>query len=190
MYELEDESEKAAFFEAGSDRAVAVICTAIVENRLTAVLKASMRSDPEPLTELFRPSGPLGSLGTKIRLAYLLGLIHEDIYRDLLLTAKIRNEFAHDVRITSFDDESVKSRVYSLRAFKVWKGDRDRLASQVEGNEDSSFDVRVGAQILRDELSTVRGSFRMCLRFYIWKLVQTEKEALAWMAARPVRTAD
>ncbi len=189
MYELEDESEKAAFYEQGSDRAVAVICTAIVENRLTAVLKASMKSDAEALTELFRPSGPLGNLGTKIRLTYLLGLIHQDVYRDLLLVTKIRNDFAHNVRITAFQDESIKNRVNSLRALAVWKSLQEHENSEIQSHP-KDFDLKLRAQILRDELSTIRDSFKMCLRFYIWKLVETEKSVSAGTAGKPHPTAE
>ena len=42
MYELEDKDEKAAFYEQGSDRAVAVVCIAIVENRLTDLIATAM----------------------------------------------------------------------------------------------------------------------------------------------------
>ena len=74
MYELEDKDELAAFYELGSDRAIAVVCLAIVENRLTDLLKAAMRKDDTAQEELLNPSGPIGSLATKVKLAYLLGL--------------------------------------------------------------------------------------------------------------------
>jgi DNA-binding MltR family transcriptional regulator len=183
MYELEDKDEVAAFYEQGSDRAVAVVCPAIVENRLTDLLKAAMKPDAEVQKELLRPSGPIGSLATKIKLAYLLNLIHEDLYRDLLLVTTIRNEFAHSVRITSFDEPSIKSRIESLHAFRVWKSLEKKSGAQVQLNPDN-FDIRVKASILRDELSSSRDSFKVCLRLYIWKLVMSTKSVIQWSAVR------
>jgi DNA-binding MltR family transcriptional regulator len=174
VYELEDPDEIAAFYEQGSDRAVAVVCTAIVENRLTFLLKAAMRQDSAVHNELFRSSGPIGSLGSKIRLAYMLRLIHEDVYRDLLLITKIRNEFAHNVAITSFDEPSIKSRIESLHALGVWKSVEEKAKENLERNPDD-FNKRVQTQILRNELSNWRDSFKMCLRLYIWKLVTSAK---------------
>lgn len=187
MYELEDKDEVAAFYERGSDRAVAVVCLAIVENRLTDLLKAAMRKDEKTQEELFNPSGPIGSLGTKIKLAYMLGLIHADVYSDLRLVTKIRNEFAHSVRITSFDEPSIKRRISSLHAFQVWKFlEQQQSAALTDPNADSN--AKLQAQILRDELSAWRDTFKMCLRLYIWKLVMSTKRVNQWSAARPEPT--
>lgn len=186
MYELEDKDEIAAFYERGSDRAVAVVCLAIVENRLTDLLKAAMREDEKTQEELFNPSGPIGSLGTKIKLAYMLGLIHADVHSDLRLVTKIRNEFAHNVRITSFDEPIINNRIESLHAFRVWKSLEQKSAALTDPNADSNAGLQ--AQILRDELSTWRDSFKICLRLYIWKLVMSTKRVEQWSAARPEPT--
>jgi hypothetical protein len=37
-------------------------------------------------------------------------------------------------------------------------------------------------------MSTMRDSFRMCLRLYIWKLVRAEKAAREWSAMQAVPT--
>ena len=186
MYELEDKDEVAAFYERGSDRAVAVVCLAIVENRLIDLLKAAMRKDEKTQGELFNPSGPIGNLATKIKLAYMLGLIHADVYSDLRLVTKIRNEFAHSVRITSFDEPSIKNRIEGLHAFGVWKSLEQKSAALTDPNADSN--ARLQAQILRDELSNWRDRFRMCLRLCIWQLVMSTKRVEQWSAARPEPT--
>jgi DNA-binding MltR family transcriptional regulator len=187
MYELEDKDEVAAFYERGSDRAVAVVCLAIVENRLTDLLKVAMRKDERAQEELFNPSGPIGSLGTKIKIAYMLGLIDSDLYSDLRVVAKIRNEFAHSVRITSFDEPSIKNRIESLHGFREWKSlEQQQSAALTDPNADSN--AKLQAQILRDDLSTWRDSFKLCLRFHIWKLVSNTKRVNQWSAARPEPT--
>lgn len=189
VYELEDRDEQAAFYELDSDRAVAVVGTAIVENRLTSLLKAAMKQDDIVFNDLFHPSGPLGSFGTKIRLAYLLCLIHEDVYKDLVIVAKIRNAFAHRVAIKSFDDQMIKDNIHNLRSYSVWKTLRESLRIEAHDTpQDSDFQLK--AAIVRDELCTMRDSFRMCLRMYIWKLVIAEKAVKTWSAARPAPATD
>jgi DNA-binding MltR family transcriptional regulator len=185
MFDLENKDEEAAFYELDSDRGVAIIATAIVENRLTDLLKAAMKHDEETFKELFRPGGALGDFGNKIKLAYLLGLIHEDVQRDLSRVAKIRNAFAHRVSIKSFDDQSIKDSVQNLNALKLWAAALDKVEKQIKQDGSTDRDVRLSAQILRGELSTVRDSFRMCLRLYIQKLIVTEKTVKNWSANRP-----
>jgi DNA-binding MltR family transcriptional regulator len=187
VYELEDPDEKAAFYERGSDRAVAVVCTAIVENRLTDLIAAAMRDDAEVFKELFRASGAIGGLANKIRLAYLMRLLNEDIYRDLLIVTKIRNDFAHSVKITSFEDPSVKSRVESLHATAVYRSLGQKLQTDVQASPDNS-DIRVREQIVRFDLLSTRDTFKACLRMYIWKLVTSAKSARDWIASQPEPT--
>lgn len=188
MYELEDKEEEAAFYELESDRAIAIVCAAIVENRLTAVLKAGMKQEERVLSELFRPSGPLGSFGTKIRLAFLLNLIHDDIYKDLLQISTIRNDFAHNVKIKSFDDDqSIKDRVQSLKAFSVWKSVHEEYQAELQQNSEDP-DIRLKESILRGEMEVTRDAFRMCVRFYIGKLVTTEKAMKNFIARLPAPT--
>ena len=174
MYELEDKDEEAAFYELDSHRGLAVVAPAIVENRLTALLKAAMRQDEKVLHDLFHPGAPLGDFGVKIKLAYVLNLIHEDVYKDLTTVTKIRNAFAHDVRINSFDVPQIKDRVQSLRALSVWKSLLEKCQAELKEKPENN-DLRLRTQILWGELSTVRDGFRMCLRMYISKLVTAEK---------------
>lgn len=65
--------------------------------------------------ELFNPNrgGPLGSLINKARFAYALGLIERTTLKDLEQIHKIRNEFAHSIKI-NFADEEIVGYVKSL----------------------------------------------------------------------------
>ena len=80
------------------------------------------------------------------------------MYRDLLLVTKIRNDFAHSVKITSFEDASIKSRVESLRALKVWQGVAKRTLAEMKENPKDPKKL-AAAQIMQDELSTIRDTF-------------------------------
>jgi len=59
--------------------------------------------------ELFNPNrgGPLGSLINKARFAYALGLIERTTLKDLEQIHKIRNKFAHSIKINFADKEIV-----------------------------------------------------------------------------------
>jgi hypothetical protein len=73
--------EATAFYENVSDRASALVLANIVENRLTELLRLQMRDDKALADELFNPSGPLGPFGTKIRVAYMFGLLSPEAHK-------------------------------------------------------------------------------------------------------------
>lgn len=173
MYELEDKDEEEAFYDyLGSDRAVGIVLAAIVENRLTSAIKASMRKDETVWGDLFRPGAPVGDFGTKIRLAYMLHLYPRDLYRDLIIVSKIRNAFAHRVTVKEFTDQPVCDLVRSLKAVEVWKSVRDDTKAHTDSRG------KLMHQVLDGDLETLRESYRLCIRYYIWKLVMIEKSIL------------
>lgn len=95
------------FYDDSPDRGLAISLPAILDNRLTGILKAIMRPDHDVVTDLFRSGGALGNFGARIRMAYGIGLIAPETYRDLKTVSKIRNDFAHKVSIKKVDDEPV-----------------------------------------------------------------------------------
>jgi DNA-binding MltR family transcriptional regulator len=123
MWSLSDEDEVAAVLELSepgcSDRAVAMIATAIVEERLGRALAANLVRDTKTATrisaEFFQPSGQLGSFGSKINFGYLIGIYGEGGYSDLSNVRRIRNDFAHKLKIKTFDDQSIRQRCMNLK---------------------------------------------------------------------------
>ena len=57
---------------------------------------------------MFGSFAPLGTFSTKISIAFFIGLIPEDIYNDLNIIRKIRNEFAHNYDTLTFNLSPVK----------------------------------------------------------------------------------
>ena len=53
--------------------------------------------------------GPLGRFHARILTAYCLGIIDDDMYYDLSLIKKIRNEFAHRIHSLTFHDKKIAS---------------------------------------------------------------------------------
>jgi DNA-binding MltR family transcriptional regulator len=113
----DDEAQILETLDHDSDRAVAVIVGAMIENRLERGLKARMRIiDKDALNKVFQFSGPLGSFSAKIDVAYLNGLLSKDAYEDLARFKDIRNKFAHKLDIRTFDSDSVRD---SAKNFKL-----------------------------------------------------------------------
>jgi hypothetical protein len=104
-----------AGLETDTDRAVAIVGGAIVEQRLTEALKAFLVHDEKLLDTLLNPYGALGAFGVKVQIAYLTRAITKAGYDDLSNIVKIRNDFAHRFEINSFDQDSPKARCTNLR---------------------------------------------------------------------------
>ena len=102
-----DEEDAAAEIESDSDRASAIVVGTIVETRLEIALKAHLKNSSIAKKKMFKPSGPLGSFDAKIDLAYLMEIVSKDAYDDLNLIREIRNDFAHDLDIRSFESKRI-----------------------------------------------------------------------------------
>jgi hypothetical protein len=106
--------------ETGSDRVIAVVAGAIIDSSLTDVLKKELNRDGSDYTReiqghVFRPDGPLGNLGAKIWMAYLLGYFTHQAHDDLQNFAKIRNFFAHYSEHNSFETQKIKDRCANFK---------------------------------------------------------------------------
>src|SRR5262249_50348021 len=97
-----------AEFHHESDRIVAIVGAAYLDSSLDALFRAALNESPEEVDKMLRPEGILGSNGSRYQLAYCLGLIKKDQWDDLKTVAKIRNRFAHDYRMLSFDSEPIR----------------------------------------------------------------------------------
>lgn len=102
-----------------TDRGAAVLGPAYIETLLEAVIMAFLRNTPST-ARLTEPTGPLSTFAAKSNLAHALGLIHDDTYHDLNLIRDIRNAFAHEVHLHSFDIEPLRQRISSSRVLSRW----------------------------------------------------------------------
>ncbi len=80
-----------------SDRAVAIVGAAWVEEGLTEAISAFLRPHPAVRKRLFGTAGPLSSLSAKVDLAFMLNMVSELIRADLHVIRQVRNEFAHHI---------------------------------------------------------------------------------------------
>ena len=105
-------------------RGAVLVGVARVDAALEHLLQAVMIPSPSRDDALFRPEGPLGSLGAKGALAHRLQLIDEPVERALSVLRKLRNAFAHSAESASLTDPAHSSRLAEVyaeaRANPLW----------------------------------------------------------------------
>lgn len=104
-----------AEFHHDSDRVIAVVGAAYLDDCVESLLRAALRDDFDAVDGLVGQFGPLGSNGARARLAYCLGLVSRDHYDDLRRVADIRNKFAHNYRLRTLDASPVRELCAQLR---------------------------------------------------------------------------
>jgi len=89
---------------------------ALIDSRLKRILTSHL-IDSKITNELFEgANAPLGTLSSRLKLCYSLGLITELEYKETNYIRKIRNEFAHQEHGLKFEDSPVRDYISHLRA--------------------------------------------------------------------------
>ena len=91
----------------GPDRGAVLVLTALVERALEKLLRNNLREDG--VSELFGFNGSLGTLNSKIEMAYAMKLFGPDTRRELDIIRNLRNQFAHSIKAITFDTPAVKA---------------------------------------------------------------------------------
>lgn len=97
-----------------SDRGCALMAAAFIEEKLGELLHAFCVDNKKIYERLFENNGALATFSSKIDLALLLGLIPKNIFDDLQLLRKIRNDFAHNASFITFESNPTKERCFSF----------------------------------------------------------------------------
>jgi hypothetical protein len=104
-----------------SDRTVAIVGAAWVEEALGNAIESFLQSHSEAWKRLFKGAGPMNSFSAKIDLARLLGMVTNSIRTDLHDIRDIRNEFAHQIAHKtehtklSFASSQIREKCLALR---------------------------------------------------------------------------
>lgn len=98
-----------------SDRGSALMAAAFIDNKIGELLHSFLIDNKKIYERLFESNGALVTFSSKIDLAFLLGLIPKNIFDDLHLLRKIRNDFAHNASFMTFESNPIKERCYSFR---------------------------------------------------------------------------
>lgn len=106
-YTLVDYNKIVDGFHKESDRGAAILASSFVEVFLEKLIRHFLRKETI-VDGLFDGYGPLSTFAFKSDMAFAIGYINENIYRDLKFIRKIRNHFAHHPGEASFDKNPVK----------------------------------------------------------------------------------
>lgn len=151
-----------------SDRAAAIVGAVLLENCVDRALRQLLRDHKKSATrgsvhdEMFQSGGPLGSFRARNDLAFMLGLYSAGVWGDIDTIRDIRNDFAHDLSITSFNSQSIRARCENIRWFE-----RHVFETQ-EAGKMAPLDVR--AKLFEGQLpellSDPRKRYLLAIRFY------------------------
>lgn len=99
------------------DRGLALSLAAFAEDTLGILLLTYLvdGKQSKDLVEGF--NAPLGTLATRMKAAFAIGLLTKEQYEDLEIARKIRNLFAHDWEGVSLDRADVKAMIGQLHGY-------------------------------------------------------------------------
>jgi len=103
-----------------SDRLVAVIAVAFLDDRLKARLAGWLIDDAEASNKLLKPNGPLGGYGNRVDLGYSLGMYGKLIRDELAVVGKVRNDFAHRPHSLNFGSKHFKEDFDRFKLIPAW----------------------------------------------------------------------
>ncbi len=95
-------------YENESDRAAAILAASYLDIYLEECIKFVLVDDPS-IEQLFKGTSALSTFSAKIDMAFALGLITEEIKKNLDYIRKIRNHFAHHPTVTSYKNSQVRN---------------------------------------------------------------------------------
>lgn len=153
MWLVSDSKERAAIKELdqASDRTVGIISGAIIDSKLSEVLMRALGDDSpyskKIRSELFRPDGPLGNFRTKIKCAYLIGLLTEEGCADMQTFTKIRNRFVHYAEDGTFGAQRITA---LCRNFNIIDKRVFEQVMLVRGTEEQQLRVDLGAAVIEN----------------------------------------
>lgn len=128
-----------SLFKDESDRAAVILAAPVLDDVLQTLLQQVLAPAPSGRDDLFEgATAPLGSLNSKIDMAFRMGLVSARLARDLHVVRRIRNDFAHNMTDCTFVSDSARSRVTDLarsfRHFMPMYRDEEEFGSGAAGD--------------------------------------------------------
>jgi hypothetical protein len=157
-----------------SHRAAAVAGGAFVEEHLTYLLRSRMVPDEKVIEERFAPGQVFGDFGAKIDLGYLMGVYSNQAYKESITIKRIRNDFAHQLEVNSFDRDDMRDRCGNLvlsqaKIVKAIRGDDGHSIVLVLGERKKERDEEISFSGFSFETCppSPRDRFATACKFYI-----------------------
>jgi hypothetical protein len=94
--------------EKQTDRGAGIVAAAVLEDALTLTIEIRLLElSSDRRDRLFGRMGPLSNFSAKIELGFALGLFSNEGRKAFDMIRDVRNKFAHEVNISSFDDPRI-----------------------------------------------------------------------------------
>lgn len=154
---------------AASDRVVAIVGGAILDESLKRALEQRFRTNTNVVDKTFKVSGPLGNLVPKIDIGYLLYMFEKDMRDALYGISTIRNEFAHNL-IATFDSKSAK--LNDAMGKLILHIGRDFYPNPFNRGQDSEYAI--------DSPKTQREVFMVNLKICLIRLLEDAGYHVPW----------
>jgi hypothetical protein len=141
------------------DRALVLALAAFAEDTLGRLLVTYLR-EGKPAKELVEGfNAPLGTLSSRIKACFAIGLLTREQYEDLEVTRKIRNSIAHSWVDITLDRQDMRALVGQLNAHTfdqkpIEGGPRDRLLAAI-----SNILIELRVQIAQHRKHSRRAPF-------------------------------
>jgi len=102
-----------------SDRARVVLVTAWIDHFLKVkIMNEFSKGNAKARKDLFSSNGPFATFSGKLNAAFCAGWIDADVYHDVQIIRKLRNEFAHTIEPVSLNDDRVRKLIEDFRVPK------------------------------------------------------------------------
>ena len=154
-----------------ADRSIAIVHVTVVEEHLRSAIERyfpGRQSDPKVVDRMFDPMqyGPLGNFASRVDIAFALGIIGSGARKALKVIAEIRNKFAHQLEIHSFDHPDVTKSIDKLTYidFAITGPDAEGLVQLWKRSPNSEIKSATGWRI-SDNLLDRRGRFERTCEF-------------------------
>ncbi len=105
-----------------SDRGLALVGASAIDEHLSRLLRGFFIEDKRAADALLSVDRPLGTFSSRIKLAYLLGLLEQAQYRELEAIRTIRNGCAHTIEDVDLGKPPHSDRIDALPAVKTTLG--------------------------------------------------------------------
>lgn len=129
-----------ALDEKAEDRTVAICCGAYLEDVLAQAISTKLPgANKDLLDKLFGDKGPINPAAGRIDLAKALGVIDGDDRHVLRCLVSIRNKFAHNIAIDSFDHPVPATQVDELQLTGPNKKEYDETYAPVKQSRRQRF---------------------------------------------------
>jgi hypothetical protein len=134
MADQEDERDEPEFVESGDpdfdslnrfnrllnkhdERGLALSLAAFAEDTLGRLLLTYLVDGKQSKDLVDGFNAPLGTLATRMKAAFAIGLLTKDQYEDLEVARKVRNLFAHDWEGVNLDRADIRSMIGQLHGY-------------------------------------------------------------------------